>query len=121
MDKTQHIYRAYSPDSATRAAFAAFREDESNHPKLLFTIDMLNEGIHVADADEAILFRPTVSPIIYEQQIGCVFSAGSAKTPVIFNIVNSIDNLCSIDVVEQEFEKVMLRTRGSERELQELR
>ena len=61
-DAAPHIYRAYSPDPTTRAAFTAFREDESDHLKLLFTIDMLNEGIHVADVDGVILFRPTVSP-----------------------------------------------------------
>ena len=30
---------------------------------LLYCIDMLNEGIHVADVDGVILLRPTVSPI----------------------------------------------------------
>ena len=35
---------------ATREAskeFAAFKADEGNHLKLLFCIDMLNEGVHV--------------------------------------------------------------------------
>ena len=121
LDRAPHIYRAYSPDPATRAAFAAFREDESDHLKLLYTIDMLNEGIHVADVDGVILFRPTVSPVIYKQQIGRALSAGSSKTPVIFDIVNNIENLCSIGAVEREFEEAVLRVGGSEREQRELR
>lgn len=121
LDETPHVYRAYSPDPATRAAFAAFREDEGDHLKLLYTIDMLNEGIHVADVDGVILFRPTVSPVIYKQQIGRALSAGSAKTPVIFDIVNNIENLCSIGAVEREFEEAVLRVGGNERERQELR
>lgn len=121
LDQTPHIYRAYSPDPATRAAFAAFREDESDHLKLLFTIDMLNEGIHVADVDGVILFRPTVSPVIYKQQIGRALSAGSAKTPVIFDVVNNIENLCSIGAVEREFEEAVLRMGGGQREQRELR
>ena len=121
LDAAPHIYRAYSPDPTTRAAFTAFREDESDHLKLLFTIDMLNEGIHVADVDGVILFRPTVSPVIYKQQIGRALSAGSAKTPVIFDIVNNIENLSSIGAIEQEFEEAVLRTGGNERERQELR
>lgn len=44
---------------------------------------MLNEGVHVDDVDGVILLRPTVSPIIYLQQIGRALSAGSGKTPVI--------------------------------------
>ena len=121
LDADPHIYRAYSPDPTTRAAFTAFREDESNHLKLLFTIDMLNEGIHVADVDGVILFRPTVSPVIYKQQIGRALSAGSAKMPVIFDIVNNIENLRSIGALEQEFEEAVLQTGSSERERQELR
>ncbi len=121
VDRSPHIYRAYSPDPATRAAFAAFREDESDHLKLLYTIDMLNEGIHVADVDGVILFRPTVSPVIYKQQIGRALSAGSAKIPVIFDIVNNIENLCSIGAVEREFEEAVLRIRGSKQEQRELR
>ena len=35
---------------------------------------MFNEGIHVADVDGVILFRPTISPIIYKQQIGRALS-----------------------------------------------
>lgn len=121
LDADPHIYRAYSPDPATRSAFAAFREDGSEHLKLLFTIDMLNEGIHVADVDGVILFRPTVSPVIYKQQIGRALSAGSSKTPVIFDVVNNIENLCSIGAIEREFEEAVLRTGGNERERQELR
>lgn len=121
LDRAPHIYRAYSPDPATRAAFAAFWEDESDHLKLLFTIDMLNEGIHVADVDGVILFRPTVSPVIYKQQIGRALSAGSSKTPVIFDVVNNIENLCSIGAVEREFEEAVLRTGSSEGEQRDLR
>lgn len=120
-DAAPHIYRAYSPDPTTRAAFTAFREDESDHLKLLFTIDMLNEGIHIADVDGVILFRPTVSPVIYKQQIGRALSVGSEKTPVVFDIVNNIENLSSIGAIEQEFEEAVLRTGGNERERQELR
>lgn len=121
IDPDPHIYRAYSLDPETRAAFAAFREDASSHLKLLFTIDMLNEGIHVADVDGVILFRPTVSPIIYKQQIGRALSTGSAKLPVIFDVVNNIENLCSIGAVEREFEEAVLQTGKSERERQDLR
>ena len=121
LDPNPHIYRAYSPDPETREAFAAFRGDKSSHLKLLFTIDMLNEGVHVADVDGVILFRPTVSPIIYKQQIGRALSAGSSKTPVIFDVVNNIENLCSIGAVEREFEEAVLRTGESEQEREELR
>ena len=63
------VYQAYSDDPNTDKAFADFKTDTSNRLKLLFCIDMLNEGVHVEGISGVILFRPTISPIIYKQQI----------------------------------------------------
>ncbi len=79
VDKKPHIYTAYYNEASTSKAFAEFKNDTGSHLKLLYCIDMLNEGIHVDDVDGVILLRPTVSPIIYLQQIGRALSAGSKK------------------------------------------
>lgn len=102
VDTEPHIYKAYSNDPAASKAFSAFKADVSKHLKLLYSIDMLNEGINVDDIDGVILLRPTVSPIIYKQQIGRALSAGKKSNPVIFDIVLNIENLYSIGAVEEE-------------------
>ena len=107
IDNAPHIYSAYSDDPATSKALAEFKVDDSEHLKLLFCIDMLNEGVHVEKIDGVILFRPTVSPIIYKQQIGRALSASKDKEPIIFDIVNNIDNLYSIGTIEQEMQVAM--------------
>ena len=114
IDNEPHIYTAYSLDSATEQEFAAFKKDESNHLKLLFCIDMLNEGVHVENISGVILFRPTVSPIIYKQQIGRALSASKTKNPIIFDIVNNIENLYSIGTIQQEMQVAIsyYRSRG---------
>ena len=104
IDGAPHIYTAYSDDPATSNAFTEFKNDKSDHLKLLFCIDMLNEGVHVDDVSGVILFRPTVSPIIYKQQIGRALSANKNCIPVIFDIVNNIENLYSIGTVQQEMQ-----------------
>ena len=104
IDREPHIYSAYSDDPETSKAFSAFKEDTSEHLKLLFCIDMLNEGVHVDDLSGVILFRPTVSPIIYKQQIGRALCAGKKNEPVIFDVVNNIENLYSIGAIEQEMQ-----------------
>ena len=104
IDKNPHIYKAYSNDPETSKAFAGFKADKSEHLKLLYCIDMLNEGIHVEDISGVILLRPTVSPIIYKQQIGRALSASKATNAVIFDIVNNIDNLYSIDTIKEEMQ-----------------
>ena len=104
VDSEPHIYKAYSNDPAASKAFSAFKADVSKHLKLLYSIDMLNEGINVDDIDGVILLRPTVSPIIYKQQIGRALSAGKKSNPVIFDIVLNIENLYSIGAVEEEMQ-----------------
>lgn len=106
VDPRPHIYAAYADDPQTNASFAAFKDDKSAHLKLLYCIDMLNEGIHVDDIDGVILLRPTVSPIVYKQQIGRAMSAGGGRTPVIFDIVMNIEGLYSIGAIQEEMQVV---------------
>ena len=70
VDAGYRIYRVFSENPQSAAEFEAFKEDKSDSLRLLFCIDMLNEGIHLGDVDGVILMRPTVSPVIYKQQIG---------------------------------------------------
>ena len=102
VDDKPHIYTAYSDDPETDKAFRDFKIDESDHLKLLYCIDMLNEGVHVKDVEGVILLRPTVSPIVYKQQIGRALSAGKKTDVVIFDIVLNIENLYSIGTIEEE-------------------
>ena len=111
VDKQPHIYTAYSDNPAANKEFAEFKQDDSEHLKLLYCIDMLNEGIHVEDVSGVILSRPTVSPIVFKQQIGRALAAGSKKAPVIFDIVNNFENLCSIGAIQEE----MIQAAGSYR------
>ena len=107
-DSEPHVYTAFYNDTATGREFTSFKKDDSDHLKLLFCIDMLNEGVHVDDVDGVILLRPTVSPTIYLQQIGRALSAGSQKTPVIFDLVNNFDSLYCIDCLKKELEEAFV-------------
>ncbi len=115
VDAEPHIYTAYSDDPATSAEFGAFKADTSGHLKLLYCIDMLNEGIHVDGVDGVILLRPTVSPTIYKQQIGRALASGGKKAPVIFDIVMNIENLYSIGAVEEELRGAVFAYRAGGR------
>ena len=104
-----HFYSAYSEDPAASKAFAEFKADESSALKLLFCIDMLNEGVHVKDISGVILFRPTISPIVYKQQIGRALTAGERKTPLILDVVNNFGGLCSIAQLQNEMTAAVQR------------
>lgn len=101
-DKKPEVYKVYSDNSESSGEFAEFKADKSENLRLLFCIDMLNEGVHLDDIDGVILFRPTVSPTVYKQQIGRALTAGKSGTPVIFDIINNFENLYSMGAIEQE-------------------
>lgn len=116
VDTEPHMYAVYYDNPETSTAFAQFKEDESQHLRLLFCIDMLNEGVHVEDIDGVILLRPTVSPIIYLQQIGRSLAAGKKKQPLIFDIVNNFDSLYTIDSLQKDVEDAFALFSGTRNE-----
>ena len=103
------VYEAYSDDPNTDKAFVDFKTDTSNRLKLLFCIDMLNEGVHVEGISGVILFRPTISPIIYKQQIGRALTAGDNTTPLILDVVNNFEGLTSISGLQSEMQEAVHR------------
>ena len=94
------IYSVYSAnnDYMNKLAVDSFEQNNSSHLKLLFCVNMLNEGLHVNDIDGVIMLRPTVSPIIYLQQLGRALSVGHNAEPLIFDIVNNSN--CISDIKE---------------------
>lgn len=109
IDAAPHCYTVYADDPGTSRAFASFKADESEHLKLLFCVDMLNEGVHVPGVSGVILFRPTVSPTIYKQQIGRALTAGDDATPLILDVVNNVESLQSIGAVQEEMATAIQR------------
>jgi superfamily II DNA or RNA helicase len=60
---------------------------------LLFSINMVNEGVHVKGISAAILLRRTRSKNVYFQQIGrCFDTSNKGERPIIFDLVNNIKN-----------------------------
>jgi superfamily II DNA/RNA helicase len=103
VDPNPNVYKVYADNAEADKIFQSFKSDKSERLKLLFCINMLNEGVHFEDISGVILFRPTVSPIIYKQQIGRALSAGNPNyKPVIFDVVNNFENLCSISAIQEE-------------------
>ena len=115
IDPNPHCYAVYSDQAESSKEFESFKEDESGHLKLLFCIDMLNEGVHVSGISGVILFRPTVSPIVYKQQIGRALTTGMDQTPLIIDVVNNAESLCSIDSLQEEMEHAALWLRQNKR------
>ena len=73
-------------------------EKDSEHLKLIFAINMLNEGVHVDGIDGIVMLRPigANTRILYSQQTGrCVFALDpnnpilDSEVPLIFDVYNN--------------------------------
>ena len=105
----QDANQKYLDAPNTDKAFADFETDTSDRLKLLFCIDMLNEGVHVEEISGVILFRPTISPIVYKQQIGRALTAGDNTIPLILDVVNNFEGLTSISGLQSEMQEAVHR------------
>lgn len=103
----RHGYRLYS-DFRNHKDLDGFAADDSDALKLLFSIDMLNEGVHLAGIDGVIMLRPTQSPNVYFQQLGRALSVTSSKVPQVFDIV---DNFAGMSVASAFWSALSQRAR----------
>ena len=86
-------YRIGSSYSDSNEQLDDFKKDNRNGLKLLFSIEKLNEGVHIPTVDGVILLRPTISNIVYYQQIGRCIRADDNKRPLILDLVNNIHGI----------------------------
>lgn len=83
----------------------AFRETgETLH--VLFSINMLIEGLHVEGVDAAMFLRRTESYVVTLQQLGRCLKAGSGRRPVILDFVNNLSGKSVYDVLASDLERM---------------
>lgn len=87
-------YQAHSDmtDGDRRMAIRAFRD--SGKLSFLYTVDLLNEGVHIPGVDSVIMFRKTESPTVYLQQLGRALSSDMAGQRVqVFDFVANHESI----------------------------
>ncbi len=91
--KNINAYEVYSDYENKDAEYKAFCDDTSHNLKLMFCVDMLNEGLHLENISGVLLLRPTKSMIVFLQQIGRAIEANNANIPVIIDAVNNFSSI----------------------------
>ena len=105
--KIHKIYSVNSKNYNSKEDMRDFeREDGFSGVKVMFAVNMLNEGIHTKDIDAVIMLRPTRSKIVYFQQMGRCMAADNLKSPVIFDLVDNIDNTDQVVAMQEELNKL---------------
>lgn len=89
-----HSYAVYSDYPDKEKDYKDFCEDNSDSLKLLFSINMLNEGLHIKDISGVLMLRTTQSNLIYLQQLGRLVEAENLdKYLVVFDFVNNFSSV----------------------------
>lgn len=83
----------------------AFRQ-ETGWLHVLFSINMLMEGLHVEGVDAALFLRRTESYVVTLQQLGRCLKAGSHRKPVILDFVNNLSGKSVYDVMARDMERM---------------
>lgn len=85
----------------------AFRE-ESEDLHVLFSINMLIEGLHVEGVDAALFLRRTESYVVTLQQLGRCLKAGSTTRPVILDFVNNLSGKSVYNALARDLEQLSI-------------
>lgn len=100
------MFQAHSAQkkSINREQISAFEENRQEI-SLMFAVDIFNEGFHIDDLDGILMFRKTMSPIVYLQQIGRALSFSSRKKQI--KIFDFVDNISENDVIRELYKELV--------------
>ncbi len=81
-----------------------FEADTDKGCKLMMSVNILNEGIHIPRVGAVLMLRTTQSRIVYMQQMGRCLTATNIERPVILDMVCNISNTAAIHELKRDFD-----------------
>ena len=124
IEEIENIIRGIYPDAAYFSVHRklSWKQNEENicsfeayeGQAFLFSIDMLSEGRHIKGVDTVIMFRKTISPNVYTQQLGRCMDGGIKTEPQVFDFVGNLYGLreyqegtrLAVNIIKQIQEKI---------------
>lgn len=77
-------------DSENDMALRTFERKGGDDLRILYSKNMLNEGIHDEEITGEIMLRPTKSYILFTQQLGRILSKDRPEEPIVLDLVGNI-------------------------------
>ena len=93
-------------DREQREQMKQFESDKEDGVKLMFSVNMLNEGVHVPNVNAVLMLRTTSSRIIYMQQMGRCLTAANTQKPLVLDMVDNITTTTAIKDIADEFNAI---------------
>ena len=115
-----HYIHSLEDEDHNKYTLDRFHYVKNDNLKLLYSVGMLNEGVHVNDIDGVIMLRPTSSPILYQQQLGRALTTGKNHEPLVFDVVNNIECLKDIELLRDTVIKIMEKSNKPKKEIERM-
>ena len=107
--KNINSYVVHSLHKEKDKEYQSFCDDTSHNLKLLFCVNMFNEGLHLENISGVLLLRTTGSYIVLMQQVGRAIEASNLNTPLIIDAVNNFsymkDGIKLLQEIKEEIAK----------------
>lgn len=87
------VYAALSSDNAHASTISEVEElfsDKGKQVQLIFSVNMLNQSYHSDDLTGVVMYRSTLSDIIFTQQLGRIMSVTAKKPGIVFDNVGNV-------------------------------
>ena len=98
------IMHSQLPDGEQREQMRQFESNKDEGIRLMFSVNMLNEGVHVPNVNAVLMLRTTSSRIIYLQQMGRCLTAANTGKPLVLDMVDNITTTTAIKELQDEFD-----------------
>lgn len=113
--KNVHSYAVYSDYPDKEKDYKEFCDDNSDAAKILFSINMLNEGHHIKNISGVLMLRTTLSNLIYLQQLGRLVEVENMdKYLLVFDFVNNFSSVNDGIGLLQEIKAAIAREKESD-------
>ncbi len=89
-NQTFLVVESSKKDAENAMALRVFEKSKGKDLRILFSKNMLNEGIHDEDITGEIMMRPTRSYILFIQQLGRILSKDREDFPMVLDLVGNI-------------------------------
>ena len=93
-----------------------FESDQKQGVQLIFSVNILNEGLHIPSVDAVVMLRTTASRIIFLQQMGRCLTAGKSIKPLVLDMVDNITTTTAIGDILAEYDQLQAAAEKEGRE-----
>ena len=111
-----YILHSNMTDAEQAEQMKQFESDQKDGVQLIFSVNILNEGVHIPRVDVVIMLRTTASRIIFLQQMGRCLTAGKSIKPLVLDMVDNITTTTAIGDVLAEYEQLQAAAEKEGRE-----